>query len=171
MEENVYQKRLTPKDRQIRYFRRILFVSYAGFLFLILFGCLHLKSIYTHSEVYNTFYKSRYLQVSKLLYFFILLISGYLYTSSVVLRHKDKELREKGEWKLNLVAYCGYGLALYFIAPNITIMGMKDDNSIIDLLLFNYFGFTVPYMITLHFSYLEKGIFKDISLEWDSIKY
>ncbi|CAG9329595.1 unnamed protein product [Blepharisma stoltei] len=160
----------TPKVRQYFYFFKVLLLLYLGILIVISFGTLHLRSFETSSEVYKSFTNSAYLQLSKLFYFYILIISGYFYTVSVVLRFKDKELRDKTESSLNFISYIGYGLVLFLVGPNITLMS-TEDGSKINSLLFNFFAFTIPYVIVLHYSYVEKGFLKDISLSWDSIKY
>lgn len=154
----------SPKLTHRVHYRKFCALVYCGVLLPVLMGCLELPSVSVDSGLYEEVYFSSKFSLFKLVFYLFLVATGYMYVTGVTLRLKRKNpLAARNGSVLGFVYYLLVGLVMFWLGPNATLMDKSQENKLDQLLLYNYLCYGFCFFVSLHFTYLDKGILKKVS--------
>lgn len=153
-----------PKLKQHIKLNSLICAIYLSLLIGLLSLLLLIPSSPASSNMYYDLYFTHYFEPSKLLYFILLLYTGQLYTKSVTLKNYLKSSGRAFDSNTDIIVYCSFMMLGFVIAGNATLVAYNDKVSFISALLFDFCGYTLPYVLFLHITYVLSGVLVKVNL-------
>ena len=169
MKDSLELLKLT-KMRSHPHYRKIWGSVYISLLPFILSLSFFLPSYEVSSSVYHEVYFSTQLSLLKIGFYMTLLVSGYMYVTGVTLRFKRASFfagRDGKPW--NFLGFVVLGFGMFWAGPNSTLIDIEAFDNLDEFLTF-YCIYASAFVLMLHFSYLDSGPLKKISLNIAKMK-
>lgn len=133
----------------------------------LLTGCIValrlLPAVTLSADWYFSLYSSNELSLFYVCYYSILMLTGYTYKIVFVLKSKRKwVLSSRYGHFSGFLMYVGIALILYWVGPNF----LWPAYSLIYILVF----LTLPYVLCLYFSKLDKGVLRKLEFSTDGLQ-
>lgn len=158
----------TPKLRQNIRIVGIICTVYLAGLLGGLCVLLLVPSAPASSGTYKTLYFTDNFEPFKFFYYTVLVVSGVVYTKSVTLKNYLRTTNSSSETSADTVLFMFISLLIFLLGPNATLKA-DTEGSYVGLILYNYVCYTMPYVGSLHVTYIISGVVFKISLNADAI--
>ena len=159
----------TPKLRQQKRMTAFLCSIYTIFLFGFLCIFLLIPSAPSSSMIYNTLYFTNSFEPFKLIYFYFLTTTGMIYVNSVTLKNYLRLIKRQTEKKSDFFIFLSVGFLLFVLGPNATMKAYSSEISYLYAVFYNFVCFTVPYVVSLHITYIYSGVLFKVSISANEV--